>query len=77
MRAITRARAGTHASRFTCAIYRTRKIIVFSLWFYYISRKKKFFIEGFFIEYYTHEIQNVILIIKYFTKNTLLISFLK
>ena len=30
-RAIARVRAGTHANKFTCAIYRTRKIIVFSL----------------------------------------------
>ena len=44
MRAIKRARAGTHASKFTCAIYPMCKIIVF-------SRKEKFFIEGFSIEH--------------------------
>ena len=44
MRAIARAHAGTHANKFTCAIYRTREIIVF-------SRKEKFFIEGFSIEH--------------------------
>ena len=33
-----------HTSKFTCAIYRTREIIVF-------SRKEKFFIEGFSIEH--------------------------
>ena len=43
-RAIARARAGTHTSKFTCAIYRTREIIAF-------SRKEKFFIEGFSIEH--------------------------
>ena len=43
-RAIARARASTHASKFMCAIYRTREIIVF-------SRKEKFFIEGFSIEH--------------------------
>ena len=43
-RAIARARVGTHASKFTYAIYRTREIIVF-------SRKEKFFIEGFSIEH--------------------------
>ena len=43
-RAIAHVRAGTHASKFTCAIYRTREIIVF-------SRKEKFFIEGFSIEH--------------------------
>ena len=43
-RAIARARAGTHASKFTCAIYRTGEIIVF-------SRNEKFFIEGFSIEH--------------------------
>ena len=47
-----------HASKFTCAIYRTREIIVFSLLvllLLYISRKK-FFIKGFFIEDYVNEI---------------------
>ena len=43
-RAIARARAGTYASKFTCAIYRTREILVF-------SRKEKMFIEGFSIEH--------------------------
>ena len=43
-RAIARARAGTHASKFTCAIYCTHEIIVFSC-------KEKFFIEGFSIEH--------------------------
>ena len=43
-RAIARTRAGTHASKFTYAIYRTREIIVF-------SRKEKLFIEGFAIEH--------------------------
>ena len=54
VRAIAQARTGTHASSFTCAIYRTRRIIVFSLLvslLLYISCKK-FFIEGFFIEDY-------------------------
>ena len=60
-RAIARARAGIHASRFTCAIYRTREIIVF-------SRKGKFFIEGFSVEhnykilqknYFTHWLPQV------------------
>ena len=40
----SRARVGTHTSKFTCAIYRMRKIIVF-------SRKEKFFIERFSIEH--------------------------
>ena len=47
-----------HASKFTCAIYCTREIIVFSLLvllLLYISRKK-FFIKGFFIEEYVNEI---------------------
>ena len=44
MRAIARARAGTHASKFTCAIYHMREIIV-------LSRKEKFFIEGLSIEH--------------------------
>ena len=44
MRAIARACAGTHASKFTCAIYRMCEIIVFSL-------KETFFIEGFSIEH--------------------------
>ena len=43
-RAITRACAATHASKFTCAIYCTCEIIVF-------SRKEKFFIEEFSIEH--------------------------
>ena len=42
--AIARTRAGTHASKFACVIYRTREIVV-------ISRKEKFFIEGFSIEH--------------------------
>ena len=33
MRASSRARAGTHACKFTCAIYGTHKTIVFSLYF--------------------------------------------
>ena len=44
MRAGTRARAGTHASKFTWAIYCTCEIIVF-------SRKEKCFIERFSIEH--------------------------
>ena len=44
MCAIARACAGTHVSKFTCAIYRTRKIIVLPL-------REKFFIEGFSIEH--------------------------
>ena len=47
---IAGTRAGTHASKFTCAIYRTREIIVFSFLLLYISCKEEFFIEGFFIE---------------------------
>ena len=57
-RAIARARAETHASKSTCAIYRTRKIIISSLLvllLLYISREK-FFIKGFFIEDYVSEI---------------------
>ena len=42
--AIARARAGTHVSKFTCAIYHTCEITVF-------SRKEKFFIERFSIEH--------------------------
>lgn len=52
MHAIKHACTGTHASKFTCAIYRTCKIIVFPivvLLLLCISRKK-FFIEWFFIE---------------------------
>ena len=51
--AITRARAGTHASKFTCAIYRMHKILVFSLFvllLLYISCKETFLIKRFFIE---------------------------
>ena len=48
-RAIARARAGTHSGNFTCAIYRTREVIVFSLLLLYLSRKDKFLIEKFFI----------------------------
>ena len=50
--ATAHARADTHASKFTCAIYCTHEIIVFSLLvllLLYISRKK-LFIKGFFIE---------------------------
>ena len=57
--AIAHARASTHASKFTCTIYYARKILVFSffvLLLLYISRKEKFFIEGFFIEDYIQEI---------------------
>ena len=57
-RAIARIRADTHASKFMCAIYRTREIIIFSLLvllLLYISREK-FFIKGFFIEDYVNEI---------------------
>ena len=43
-RAIACALAGTHASKFTCAIYRMRELIVFSC-------KEKFFIEGFSMEH--------------------------
>ena len=42
--AIAHAYIGTHASKFTCAIYYTHKIIVF-------SRKEKFFIEEFSTEH--------------------------
>ena len=51
------AHAQTHSNKFTCAIYRTREIIVFSLLvlLLYISRKK-LFIKGFFIEDYVNEI---------------------
>ena len=52
MHAITHARTGTDASKFTCAIYCTCEIIVFPivvLLLLYISQKK-FFIEWFFIE---------------------------
>ena len=42
--AITHACAGTHASKFMCAIYHTHKIIVF-------SHKEKFFIDRFSIEH--------------------------
>ena len=44
MHAIACARAGTQASKFTCAIYHMCEITVF-------SRKEKFFIEGFPIEH--------------------------
>ena len=40
----SRAQVGTHTSKFTCAIYRMREIVVF-------SRKEKIFIEGFSIEH--------------------------
>ena len=43
-RAIACAHAGTHVSKFMCAIYRMCEIIVF-------SHKEKFFIEGFSIEH--------------------------
>ena len=49
---------GKHASKFTCAIYSTRKIKVFPLFvllLLYISREVKFFIEGFFIGDYIQE----------------------
>ena len=51
------AHAQTNANKFTCAIYRTREIIVFSLLvlLLYISRKK-LFIKGFFIEDYVNKI---------------------
>ena len=59
-RTIVHARLSTHASKFTCTIYHTRKIIVFSffvlLLLLYISRKEKFFIEGFVTEDYIKEI---------------------
>lgn len=61
--AIARACAGTHASKFTCAIHCMGKFIIFSLFILlllYISHNKKFLIEGFFIEYYMQEMQNVI-----------------
>ena len=56
---LRRARAGTHASKFTCAIYRTGEIIVFSLFallLLYISGKEKLYIEKYFIEVYIQEI---------------------
>ena len=57
MRAIARACAGTHAGKFTCAIYRTCEVIVFSLLLLllYISRKENFLTEKFSIEYSIHE----------------------
>ena len=60
---ITCAHVGMHTSMFTCAIYCTCKIIAFSLFvllLLYISQKDKFFIEGFLIENYIQEIENVI-----------------
>ena len=58
MSAIVRARASTRASKITCAIYRKREIIVFSLFvlLLYFSPKEKLFTEGFFIEDYIQEI---------------------
>ena len=59
MRAIAHAHRGTHTSKFTCAIYCKRKIVVFSLLvllLLYISCKK-FFIERFFIEDYVRELK--------------------
>ena len=52
--AIACTSSGTHISKFTCAIYHMWEIIVFSLFILllYIFCKEKFFIEGFFIEYY-------------------------
>ena len=50
---------GTHASKFTCAIYHMHKIIAFSpfvLLLLYISHNAKFFTEGFFTEDYIQEI---------------------
>ena len=44
MRAIACTHTGTHTSKFMCAIYCAREIIVFSC-------KEKFFIEGFSIEH--------------------------
>ena len=63
----------THSSKFMCAIYRTCKIIVFSLFvlLLHISCKDKFFIYDYIQEFKTK------LIVKYFLKNMLLISFLK
>ena len=59
-RTIAHARASTHASKFTFTIYHPCKIIVFSffvlLLLLYISRKEKFFIEGFVTEDYIKEI---------------------
>ena len=52
MHAITQAHTGIHASKFTGVIYRTCKIIAFSLLFYYCISCR----EGFFIEHYIHEI---------------------
>ena len=56
--AIAHARAGTHKSKFMCAMYCTHKIIVFSLfvWLLYISHKEEFLIEGSFTEDYREEI---------------------
>ena len=58
MHVITCAHAGTHASKFTHAINRMCKIIVFSLsvlLLLYISCKKKFFFED-----YVQEIQKIV-----------------
>ena len=56
--AIAHARAGTHKSKFMCAMYCTHKIIVFSLFvlLLYISHKEEFLIEGSFTEDYREEI---------------------
>ena len=57
MCAIVRARAGTHVSKFACAIYCMHSIKVFSLFdLLYTFHKEKCFIEGFFIEDYIQEI---------------------
>ena len=56
---VARACARTHVSKFTCAIYHTHEIIIFSLFLLlllYISHKEKFSIERFFIEDYIQEI---------------------
>ena len=60
--AITHTHTVTHTSKFRCAIHCTCGIIMFPLFvlLIYISCKKKFFMEGVFIEYYTQEMQNAI-----------------
>ena len=55
---ITCTCAGTHATKFTCAIYRMREIIVFSLFvslLLYLFPQGEIFHEGFFAEHYMQE----------------------
>ena len=56
-RATACTRAGTHAGKFMSVIYCTHEVSVFTfvLLLLYISRKEKFLIEKFFIEYSIHE----------------------